>query len=118
MKTLAIGAFVLLCACNGQAQRTVQSFASAAPVLKNVATEANKMRLNPRVKELALEAKVEAAIVAQTGVNALHISVHASGETVTLAGTVPNMKIKETAVRTASKVGGVSIVLDRLRVQK
>ena len=66
--------------------------------------------------DLELSAKVHAALVAQTGVNAatIHADVHRG--VVTLTGTVPSAAHKTVADETVRGVKGVASVVDKLTV--
>lgn len=67
--------------------------------------------------DVGLQARVEAALAAQTGVNALKLSVSARKGVVTLSGIVPSASIKATALDTVRGVKGVKSVIDHITVQ-
>ncbi len=67
----------------------------------------------PVAQELAdalQELTVRAKLVDQLGVDALRISVHVSGKTAVLSGTVPKRAIRELAPDVALSVKGITIV--------
>ncbi len=68
--------------------------------------------------DLALQAKVKAALTAQTGVNALKVQVSAHGGVVVLEGTVPTNAVHQVVIETARGVQGVRRVVDRLRLER
>ena len=71
-------------------------------------------RLKERVADLALAARVEAAITAQLGLQ--HIAVRVERGVATLDGTVADAKTKRTILATARATSGVRNVVDRIRV--
>jgi osmotically-inducible protein OsmY len=77
-------------------------------------TSAN--RAKAKLKDALLEAKVKGRLFDQVGGNALKIEVEASGGLVTLKGAVPSKNIRETAVETAKKTGGVRRVVSLITV--
>jgi osmotically-inducible protein OsmY len=64
----------------------------------------------------ALEVKVSAAIAAEAGINAFHITPKARDGVVTLTGRVPSMRIRTTVIDTVSRVPGVAHVIDQITV--
>ena len=116
---LVAGAFatcVLLAACsehqvNEAGDRAANAIASGARAAQPALTSSERAARN-----VALEASVHANIVAQTGLNALHVRVAAHGSTVTLTGRAPNAGIKETMLDAARHTSGVATVVDRVAV--
>lgn len=68
--------------------------------------------------DLALQAKVNTALTAQTGVNALKVHVSAHAGVVTLEGTVTSRAIHQVIIETTRDVAGVRRVVDRLRLER
>jgi osmotically-inducible protein OsmY len=84
----------------------------------------DRLRINPKAPtareiadDLALQARIQAALAAQTGVNALRVGVSVHRRVATLTGSVPNATVHALVVQTARGVHGVARVVDRLRVQ-
>ena len=73
-------------------------------------------RAKAKLNDALLEAKVKGRLFDQVGGNAMKIEVEASGGLVTLKGAVPSKSIRETAVDTAKKTGGVARVHNLLTV--
>jgi osmotically-inducible protein OsmY len=98
---------------------------AAARSVPGIAGLNDRLRINskaPTANEIAadleLQARVQAAVAGQTGVNALKIAVSAHRGVVTLSGTVPSSTVRTLAVQTARGVQGVARVVDRLHVQR
>jgi osmotically-inducible protein OsmY len=96
---------------------------AAARSIAGVASVDDRMRVNssaPTAKEIAtdleLQARVQTAIAAQTGVNALKIAVTAHHGTVTLSGSVTNGTVRTLVLQTVHAVPGVARVVNRIRV--
>lgn len=68
--------------------------------------------------DLALQAKVKAALTAQTGVNALKVQVSARAGVVLLEGTAATKAIHEVIIETTRGVEGVRRVVDHLRLER
>ncbi len=66
--------------------------------------------------DVALAAKVSAAIAGQAGINVFHVKVSARDGVVSIEGTVPSESIARTIVDTARGVDGVKSVLQRISV--
>ena len=117
VRTLA--AFVacaLLAACsahdvdetgNRAADAVASGVRAAQPALKSSERAA---------RNVALAAAVHANLVAQTGVNALHVRVAARGTTVTLTGRAQTAGLKSTLLDAARHTAGVATVVDRVEI--
>ncbi|MFN2459698.1 MAG: BON domain-containing protein [Candidatus Velthaea sp.] len=68
-------------------------------------------------KDLGVAAAVEAALVAQAGINVTGVKVTASGGVVTLQGHAPTDAVKSTMLGAAKKTPGVRNVVDRIAVR-
>jgi osmotically-inducible protein OsmY len=82
----------------------------------------NEIRVNPKAGgfsggDFALATRVTAALAAQTGVNATRLRASAQDGVVTVSGTAPSPSIKQTALETVRKTGGVKRVVDKIRVE-
>ncbi len=71
-------------------------------------------RLRQQVGDVALAARVEAAMTAQVGLQ--HVTVRVDRGVATLDGSVPDAKTKRTVLATARGTAGVRNVVDRVRV--
>jgi len=71
-------------------------------------------RFRQQIGDVALAARIEAAIAAQVGVQ--HVVVRVDRGVATLDGTTPDVKIKRTILATARGTSGVRNVVDRIRV--
>jgi len=107
----------------GQAKSATEraAYVRAAQSVDGVASVRDQLSVNPHLQgisqqaqDLALTARVSAAIAAQTGVNVLHLTVSSHDGTVTLAGTIGSRSIRDTIVDAARGVNGVRKVVDRL----
>jgi hyperosmotically inducible protein len=92
--------------------------------ISGIVSVKDRLRVNPRAPtakqieaDVSLQARVQTALAAQTGINALKIGVSAHDGVVVLTGTVPNGTVRTLAVQTAQGVSGVQRVIDRLKVQ-
>jgi osmotically-inducible protein OsmY len=72
-------------------------------------------RLRQQVGDVALAARIEAALTAQVGLQ--HVTVHVDHGVATLNGTVSDAKTKRTVLATARGTAGVRNVVDRVRVR-
>lgn len=95
----------------------------AAKDIPGVTTVSDQLTVNARAPraskdfaDLALAARVDAALAAQTGINALSVHVRAHDGRVTIEGSAPSGAIKDTIIVTARKVSAVRAVVDRIRV--
>jgi len=85
----------------------------------------DRITVNPKAptaeeitNDLALQARVKAALTAQTGINALKVQVSAHGGVVLLDGTVPSTAIHQVVIETTRGVQGVRRVIDHLRLER
>ena len=85
----------------------------------------DRLLINPHARtaneiadDIALETKVEAALASQTGVNALHLKVHAERAVVTISGSVRTRALHDTAIDAVKSVTGIKRVIDRITVQR
>jgi hyperosmotically inducible protein len=84
-------------------------------VVDELSVNPNGPRPSQQLGDLALAARIHAALAAQVGIT--HVGVHVDRGVVTLDGNVPDQKTRETAVATARGTSGVRNVVDRIRVQ-
>ena len=94
----------------------------AARSVSGVTRVADRLAVNPEAPtaqeiaaDLGLQAKVKAALGAQTGVNALKVEVGVHAAIVTLAGTYTTPAMHTVIMETVRQVPGVRRVVDRLR---
>jgi osmotically-inducible protein OsmY len=95
--------------------------ANAARGVAGVKSVVDDLTINPhqpqvkqQVADVALEARIEAALTAQVGLQ--HVAVHVERGVATLSGTVPDAKTRATVVATARGTSGIRNVVDRIRV--
>jgi osmotically-inducible protein OsmY len=110
---------------SGQA-RTVGErtrYVAAAESVSGVTSVRDSIVVDPQLRgpsettrDDALATRVYAALVAQSGVNAFHVSAHVRGGVVTLQGSVPNRAVEQTMLTTAQGVSGVRSVVNDLTV--
>lgn len=101
-----------------QVDAAVRSISGIAGVDDRLKVNANAPTANEIAADLALQARVQAAIAAQTGVNALKINVSAHHGVVTLGGTVAAGAAHTLVLQSARGVPGVARVVDRMHVQR
>jgi len=84
----------------------------------------DRISINPKApnagqvtSDFELQTRVEAALAAQTGVNALHVGVKAERGVVTVSGSVPTRALHQTAMDAVRSVSGIKRIVDRIRVQ-
>lgn len=99
-------------------------YVQAARSISGVKAVVDRLRVDSSLRgapktlsDAALAAKVKSALIAQTGVNALHVSVRSRAGMVTLAGTAPTPAMHEAIVQTVRSVSGVVGVVDRVTVR-
>ena len=80
--------------------------------------DANLPPATQQARDAGVVAAVTANLVAQTGVNAIHVKVTAHAGAATLAGTVASAALKSTMLEAARRSYGVKSVVDRLEVAK
>ncbi len=83
-------------------------------VVDELRVDPNGPRLRQQVSDVALAARIQAAIAAQVGFE--RIGVEVRDGVATLSGTVPDAKTKATALATARGTSGIRNVVDRMRV--
>ncbi len=83
-------------------------------VVDDVTINPHQPRINQQVADVALAARVEAAVTAQVGLQ--HVTVKVDRGVATLSGTVPDAKTKAAVLSTARGTTGIRNVLDRIRV--
>jgi len=87
---------------------------AGATIGAKVAEGANKAEQLTR--DGAITAKIRSKMALDDTINALHINVDTSGETVTLKGTVRSQHDRERAVQLARETDGVTSVVDQLTI--
>ena len=105
---------------NAQEKRRYDDAARSANGVRRVV---DRLQTNPHLQgvgetlsDAALAAKVQSAIVAQTGINGFHVTAHAHAGVVTLTGDAASVPVKQLAASAASKVNGVRRVIVDSRV--
>lgn len=90
--------------------------------VKGVVRVVDDLRVDPHARrpkeqagDLALQARIEAALTAQLGFT--RIGVHVERGVATLDGLAPDDRARETALATARGTSGIRNVVDRMRVQ-
>ncbi len=98
---------------------------AAARSVSGVMSVDDRLRVNPKAPtaneiadDMALQAKVKAALAEQTGINALRVQVGVHAGVVVLDGTVASNAVHALVLETAREVSGVRRVVDHLRVEK
>ncbi len=110
--TLALA--VAFVACTPQQQQQTQTSAQqATQVARKDASVAAK-----DASDTALAVRVDAALAAESGVNAFHVKSTASNGVVTLTGTAPNPTIDRTILDTVRAVPGVKRVVNQIVLQR
>ena len=106
-----------------RSQTVRAQFDSAAQSFGGVRSVQDRTTINPHVRSVresvadaALVAKVDGALLAQTGVNALKIKTAARSGVVTLSGTVSSQATKQAMIDSVHGLGGVKSVVDRIAV--
>ena len=93
---------------------SARNVAGVKSVVDDLTINPHQPQINQQVTDVALEARIEAALTAQVGLQ--HVSVHVAHGVATLAGTVPDAKTRATIVSTARGTSGIRNVVDRIRV--
>ncbi len=91
-----------------------RSIAGVSRVVDDLRVDPHGPRLKEQVGDVALAARIQAAIAAQLGFEKITVSVH--GGVATLDGTVRDVKTKATAIATARGTSGIRNVVDHVRV--
>jgi hyperosmotically inducible protein len=117
--TAAIASAFVLAACDQRspdsAARRTDTPTAAAPATEKVAAATEKVAAV--VDDSALTAKVKAALLAEPGLKSLQISVDTKDAAVTLSGAVDSTASRDRAKDVASKIAGVSKVVDQMTVK-
>jgi len=99
-------------------------FEAAARSMGGVRTVNDRTIVNPKVRSVresvadaALVAKVDATLIAQTGVNALKVKTTVHAGVVTLDGAVSSRDLKQTMLNSVRALGGVKSVVDHIAVR-
>ncbi|MBC5805828.1 MAG: BON domain-containing protein [Candidatus Eremiobacter antarcticus] len=94
----------------------------AARSVSGVKSVDDNLRVNPKAPtgkeiagDLALQARVKAALASQTGVNAFAVKVSAHAGIVALDGSVPNKTVHDLVLETVRGVPGVRSIVDHIR---
>lgn len=93
---------------------SARNVAGVTSVVDDLTINPNQPKISQRVTDVGLEARIEAAITAQVGLQ--HVTVKVDRGAATLSGTVPDAKTKATVLATARGTSGVRNVVDRMRV--
>lgn len=101
-----------------QVDQAVRGIAGIAGVDDRLKVNPKAPTANEIAADLELQTRVQAAIAAQTGVNALKIQVSAHNGVVTLEGTVVSNTVHTLVRETVRTVPGVARIVDRLRLQR
>ncbi|HEY0393189.1 MAG TPA: BON domain-containing protein [Candidatus Elarobacter sp.] len=103
---------------DGTTRRRLVELAQETPhvtrVVDFVGIDRRRQRLEDRVGDAALAARVQAAVSAEVGFQVLAVRVE--GGTAILDGRVPDAKTKAAAARAAGDTAGIRNVVDRIRV--
>ncbi|HEX3548895.1 MAG TPA: BON domain-containing protein [Candidatus Elarobacter sp.] len=91
-----------------------RSVTGVTSVVDDLRVDPNGPRLKQQIGDVALAARIQAAIAAQVGFERITVEVHDG--VATLDGTVPDAKTRATAIATARGTSGIRNVVDHLRV--
>jgi osmotically-inducible protein OsmY len=94
--------------------KAARNVAGVRSVVDDLTLNPHQPQIKQQVADVALEARIEAAVTAQVGLQ--HVSVRVEHGVATLSGTVPDAKIRATVVATARGTAGIRNVVDRIRV--
>lgn len=97
-----------------QADVAARSVAGVTRVVDRLAVNPKAPTANQIEADVQMQARVKAALAAQTGVNALHVQTDVHQGVVTLQGTYPSAPMHEVIVETVRGVPGVRKVVDHL----
>jgi len=102
-----------------------QAYVAAAKSVSGVTSVRDMLVINPKLQglreqtdDVTLQARVAAAIAAQTGINVFHINTVAHKGTVTLDGSVPSRAIESTVLEAAHGVIGVRSIVNHLIITR
>ena len=87
-------------------------------VLDRIAVDPNAPTAQEIEADLALAARIQTALAAQTGVNAAKIHVDVHRGVVTMTGTLPSAAHRQVADQTARAVPGVNRLVDKIVVAR
>ena len=112
--TVRLGGSVRTEALRAKIEKAVRGLAGVKGVVDEIA-------INPSAKGFAggdfvLAARIDAALAAQIGLNAVKLRVSAQDGAVTVKGRLPSGSVKETALETIRKIDGVKRVVDGIDV--
>jgi osmotically-inducible protein OsmY len=96
-------------------------FAGCTPQQQQQTQNSTQQATQVAQKDASVAAKavrVDAALAAESGVNAFHVKSTASNGVVTLTGTAPNPTIDRTILDTVRAVPGVKRVVNQIVVQR
>ncbi len=118
---LALGICMVLAACSASDQKTADERSAEAQRKLEHAGEVAKQeaaQAGQKLDKATLVARVKAALAMDAGLRSMaDVRVDASGDTITLHGTVHSAAEKEEVERAVSHVNGVAHVEDDLTVQ-
>jgi len=121
--TVSNGAVTLTGEAHDQVEK--DRYVAAARSVSSVTSVADDLRVNPDLRglreqsaDMALAARVSAAIAAQTGINVVNLKVSSRAGVVSVEGHVPSASIARTVVETARAVPGVTDVVSRISIQR
>jgi osmotically-inducible protein OsmY len=111
---------------SGQAHSDAERdrYVRAAQSVRGITSVRDQLSINPNLRgirqdtrDVALDARVSAAIAAEAGTNVFHVRPTSNSGVVTLRGTVPTRSVQQTIVETTSRVPGVERVIDQTVVE-
>jgi hyperosmotically inducible protein len=91
-----------------------RNVAGVKSVVDDLTINPHQPQIKQQVADVALEARIEAAVTSQVGLQ--HVTVNVAHGVATLSGTVPDAKTRATVVATARGTSGIRNVVDRIRV--
>lgn len=99
------------------------SYERAARSVNGVTSVRDELTVNPRAEglrgqasDVALAARISAAIASEAGMNTFHVQPSVRKGNVTLRGKVPTQSVHQTILQTVRGVPGVKNVVDQLHV--
>jgi hyperosmotically inducible protein len=99
-------------------------FETAAHAVGGVRSVDDRTVINPKVRSVresvsdaALLTKIDAVLLAQTGINALKVKTSVRDGVVTLTGAVPTAALRATMLDSVRTLGGVRTLIDRVTVR-
>ncbi len=100
----------------GKVDAAARSVSGVTRVVDRLVVNAKAPTAQEITDDLGLQAKVQAALAAQTGVNALKVRVSVHASVVQLEGTFASRALHEVILETVRGVPGVRRVVDRLHL--